>query len=190
MRQHQRFSNPQVNVSNMETDTIMSNFFVGLNSVSDIKKHYREFCKLHHPDLGGDTATMQAINTEYAKALKSVDGSKTFDEHGKEHTYHYNQETEDQIARKLMELLALKMDNTDIWLIGVWVWLKGDTKPHREALKSAGCRWHAKNLAWYYRPEEYRSWHSGKGLGTLAAQYGAQKITDIKEKEARKAIAR
>jgi hypothetical protein len=31
-----------------------------------------------------------------------------------------------------------------------WWWLTGDTYPHREALKSAGCRWSKLRKAWYF----------------------------------------
>lgn len=34
-------------------------------SVEELKQEYRTLAKKHHPDLGGDTATMQEINSEY-----------------------------------------------------------------------------------------------------------------------------
>lgn len=156
-------------------------FFTGLTTVEAIKKHYRDLCKQHHPDLGGDEETMKAVNAQYQDALKGSHGQQSFDEDGKTHTYTYNAEREEEIAQKLRELLALKMEGVDIYLIGCWVWIKGDTKPHRDALKNLACRWHAKNVCWYYRPEGYRTFNSGKGLGELAQKYGAQKIYDVRE---------
>jgi len=44
----------------------MSFFQPGL-SHDELKKAYRELVKKHHPDVGGDTATMQRINEEYDK---------------------------------------------------------------------------------------------------------------------------
>ena len=37
-------------------------FFDQLSTVAQIKTEYRRLCFLHHPDIGGDTATMQQVN--------------------------------------------------------------------------------------------------------------------------------
>ena len=46
----------------------------------------------------------------------------------------------------------------------------------RAALKAAGCMWHAKRSAWYWRPPEWR--HRGRqsrgSLSHLAARYGCR----------------
>ena len=43
----------------------MSRFFASIRTLDALKKAYRELALLHHPDRGGNTATMQAINAEY-----------------------------------------------------------------------------------------------------------------------------
>ena len=40
-------------------------YFNNIRTLEALKKAYRELAMLHHPDRGGDTATMQAINAEY-----------------------------------------------------------------------------------------------------------------------------
>ncbi len=35
---------------------------------------------------------------------------------------------------------------------GCYVWIMGETKPHRDALKAMGCRWSPKKSAWYWSP--------------------------------------
>jgi len=45
----------------------------------------------------------------------------------------------------------------NIEVCGNWVWLSGDTKPHRDAIKAAGFKWASKKLMWYFRPEEWSS---------------------------------
>ncbi len=42
----------------------MKHFRAGL-SIEGLKQEYRKLAKKHHPDLGGDTTTMQEINAEY-----------------------------------------------------------------------------------------------------------------------------
>ena len=40
-------------------------YFTNCTTLETLKKEYRRLCMLHHPDRGGDTATMAAINDEY-----------------------------------------------------------------------------------------------------------------------------
>lgn len=40
-------------------------YFNNCRTLDELKKEYRRLTMLHHPDRGGDTATMQAINVEY-----------------------------------------------------------------------------------------------------------------------------
>lgn len=40
-------------------------FFTNCTTLDELKKEFRRLCMIHHPDRGGDTATMAAINAEY-----------------------------------------------------------------------------------------------------------------------------
>lgn len=40
-------------------------YFANCNTLDELKKEFRRLAMIHHPDHGGDTATMQAINGEY-----------------------------------------------------------------------------------------------------------------------------
>jgi curved DNA-binding protein CbpA len=42
-------------------------FFTSCKTIDEAKKLYRELCKQHHPDVGGDAAIMSQINEEYSK---------------------------------------------------------------------------------------------------------------------------
>lgn len=44
--------------------------------------------------------------------------------------------------------------NLTIEMRGTWVWVTGDTKPQKEALKAAGYKWSPKKVAWYLKPED------------------------------------
>ncbi len=39
-------------------------YFEGCYAEDDIKRRWRDLCKQHHPDLGGDLRTMQAVNAD------------------------------------------------------------------------------------------------------------------------------
>jgi len=151
-------------------------YFNHLHTVEDIKREYRRLAWLHHPDRdGGDTATMQRINAEYEMALKRCDGQTSQGSDGKDHTYHYDQKKERDLIDKINELLSLKLEDINIWLVGTWLWIDGDTKPHREALKAAKCRWHRKRQKWYWHSGKWQGRRSKKGFSHLAAKYGLEK---------------
>ncbi len=44
-------------------------YFTNCKTLDELKKEYRRLAMIHHPDVGGDTATMQAINAEFDAAF-------------------------------------------------------------------------------------------------------------------------
>jgi curved DNA-binding protein CbpA len=46
-------------------------YFEGCTSLDEVKSRYKELALKHHPDRGGDTKTMQAINLEYESIKKN-----------------------------------------------------------------------------------------------------------------------
>ena len=47
-------------------------YFNDCKTIDEIKAFYRLLAKEHHPDRGGSTETMQAINSEYAFACAKI----------------------------------------------------------------------------------------------------------------------
>jgi curved DNA-binding protein CbpA len=123
-------------------------------TLEELKAQYRRLAMQHHPDQGGDLEAMKAVNHEYDllfPRLKDVHQNKDGE------TYTAKQatsETADQFKDLISELM--KMDNIIIEVIGCFVWVTGDTKPHKERLKELRFQWHKKKTAWYLKPEDYR----------------------------------
>ena len=163
-------------------------YFDGLGTVGEVKSEYRNLAKANHPDRGGDTATMQRINAEYRAKLESLHGQVSLGSDGKEHTYYYNAEVEQEVMDKIAELLGLDLPGCEVELVGTWVWVSGDTKPVKELLKQAGCRWHSKRSRWYWRRFTYRRKYSGLSMSQLRSAYGSQRF-DAEERPARAALA-
>lgn len=137
-------------------------YFTNCQTPDEARAEYRTLAKANHPDLGGDTATMQRINDAYHALLSSWNGREfaTGANSTREaYTYRYDQATEQEVMDKLDELLRTIPAEAavDFTIVGSWIWVTGDTKPVKDALKAAGCNWHSKRVCWYWRPDGYRS---------------------------------
>lgn len=44
-----------------------------------------------------------------------------------------------------------------------WVWISGETKPHKDYFKSRGLRWSNNRMQWYWTPAKFR-YKSQKGI--------------------------
>jgi curved DNA-binding protein CbpA len=139
-----------------------------------IKKAYRKACNQYHPDKGGSTHMMQAINTAY-NTLKNFTGTledstgatSSDNQHSTEpqKNHSYPQELNEAINK------IIDLPNIIIEIIGSWLWVTGDTYPHRQKLgkKPGGagftfCKKEGKPH-WFFRPEDYKS--TSRGGNTL-----------------------
>lgn len=83
-----------------------------------------------------------------------------------------DQDQEKDLQELMDKIVQLKqIEGITIDLMGSWLWIGGDTKPNREALKAAGCRWAPKKGLWY--------WHTVKET----THYKRRKTYTIKEIE-------
>ena len=122
-------------------------YFTNCSTLDELKKQYRRLCLINHPDHGGDTATMAAINNINA---------------------------------------LVKIPGLIVELCGCWLWISGDTKPNKEALKAAGCRWSSSKKMWYWRHQEDGAhWsHGKKSMSQLRMKYGSQTFAGTNGSEA------
>lgn len=148
-------------------------FFANCKSLEELKAEYRRLIKIHHPDRGGDTATMQRVNADYSAAFERLKA-----QHNETHdAEHQTTETPAEFIEIIDKLLHL--DGLDIELCGSWLWIGGNTREHKDALKEAGCRWSNNKKLWYWRHEEDgHRWSRGKkSIGEIRAKYGSQHIS-------------
>ena len=143
-------------------------YFNNPQTLEELKKQYRELTKTHHPDNGGDTAIMQAVNGEYSQLSPDIHQTKDGETYTSKQE---NTETAEQFIDLINELM--KMDNISIEIIGCFVWVTGETKPYKEILKGLKFQWHSKKIAWYLKPEDYkRKSRKDYGLDEIRAMYG------------------
>lgn len=64
-------------MSELRTGEKIMKYFFDCQTVEAVKNLYRDLAKKYHPDLGGDTATMQAVNVEYGNAMpRAIEGEE------------------------------------------------------------------------------------------------------------------
>lgn len=157
-------------------------YFVNIKNLDELKREYRRLSKIHHPDCGGDEEIMKAINNEHDElfeVLKVQQNARAdADPTGK------TRRTTETAAefRQVIDLL-LRLDGLTVELCGSWLWISGDTRPHKEDLKKAGCRWSASKKMWYWRhPEEGYTRSRGKSsMSDIRMKYGSQKFQGYSE---------
>ena len=145
-------------------------YFTTCTTLDELKKEYRRLAMANHPDRGGDEATMKAINAEYAsrfEVLKSQHNT-TAD------ACHKTTEAPEEFISIINALL--KVPGLVVELCGSWLWISGDTRPNRETLKAAGCRWSSGKKMWYWRHQEDGAhWsHGKKSMDQIRKTYGSQ----------------
>lgn len=153
-------------------------YFTNIRTLDELKVAYRRLAMQHHPDRGGDTATMKAINAEHDEIFEQLKRQQNAradaDETGR--TRHTT-ETAEEFRDIIVELL--KLDGLDIELCGSWLWIGGNTREHKERLKSLGCRWSNNKKLWYWHhPEEGVKWRKRKTtMAEIRSKYGSETIS-------------
>ena len=146
-------------------------YFANCNTIEELKKEYRRLAVLHHPDAGGDVATMQAINAEYTKCFDRL--KKIHNDTAKEAGNKEMHET----AQEFMEIInqIIFFDGIKIELCGSWIWVSGNTKEYKEQFKALGFYWASKKKMWYWRNQEgaTRS-RGGFTMDEIREKYGSE----------------
>ncbi|MFN0290118.1 J domain-containing protein [Pedobacter helvus] len=144
-------------------------------TVDEVKATYKKLAKEFHPDLGGDTATMQEINKEYAFAsAKAIKGGNLSEEEA-ENEIRFSEEYR-QAIEKIIHLQGITIE-----IVGYWIWVTGNTFAVKAILKEAGFLFASKKLAWYFRTGEYKVNKGGKkSLDEIRSKYGSEVINGSK----------
>ena len=145
-------------------------YFNGCNTIDEVKKLYKRLAMENHPDRGGDTATMQAINTEYAFACAKLAKGAGLSDDEADAEIRLSEEYR-QVIEKIITLPGIVIE-----IVGNWIWVTGNTRPVKDTLKDAGFYFASKKAAWYYRNEAFKTRGKGAPLEEIRAKYGSEKI--------------
>lgn len=153
---------------------------LGLNgsaSFDDIKAAYRRACSQYHPDRNpAGLEMMKLINNAYQSLSDYVQGSV------KDEPQFEAESLSDELNAALNAIIHLGLT---IEICGSWIWVSGDTRPHKEILKSAGYRWAPKKLMWSFCGGERTSSRGKFSMDDIRNRHGS---VHVKEQE-RKSIA-
>lgn len=132
-----------------------------------IKKAYKQACSQYHPDKNpAGLEMMKLVNVAYG-VLKSFDGTASISAA----SACYGEEV-------LSALNQIIFFGLTIEICGAWVWISGDTKPHKDTLKSAGFCWAPKKLCWYFKPSDTKRSRSfgNYSMEKIRCKYGSQQV--------------
>ena len=157
----------------------MINYFKDCKSIEEVKETYRRLALKHHPDAGGDNDTMRIINLQYDEMKdKKFEGINFKTGEKYETTFNPFDGFRDIIDK------LIRVKGIEIEVCGTWIWVSGDTKPHKDTLSNIGLKYSANKTAWYWHGGKYRR-RSKKNysLDEIREMYGSEKVE--KEKEVR-----
>ena len=111
-------------------------------SANEAKAMFRTLSKTLHPDKGGSAEEFRAMMSEYESFLQFKGSS--FEKSKEEASAMWDFIKEDEFFSSL--------DDVTVELTGSWIWVSGNTFPHKDSLSAHGFRWSKTKEKWYKSP--------------------------------------
>ena len=149
----------------------MNKWFLGVKTVEELRKQYRELLKKYHPDNdGGSVETTQEINAEYDHLFAALSKENNSDSQS---PIYDNQAENAAFKAVLNQIIGYNME---IELIGSWIWCF-NCYAYKDRLKELGFKFAPKKKAWTWHYGEYSCYHKGEiPIDDIRAKYGSQNV--------------
>ena len=167
--------------------------FSSATSLDELKLQYKKLAFKNHPDRGGKTEVMQEINSEYEQLLNRIINEASKDQYQDSSEngrgFWSSRSEHSEVEKKVKQAIdaIINLDGLDIEIIGVWVWVSGDTKQHKDKLKEAGFVWNRVQCKWVFIGKK----SNGRGRMTLDQMrdlHGSQKVKKTRMAEDKKLL--
>jgi len=139
-------------------------------TLKQCKNAYQRMMMKYHPDRNPAELEMaKALNAAW-ECLQHLDWTRPVsNEYGDD--IHYAE------ALSAFINAMLNLSGITIEVCGSWVWVSGNTKPHKDNIKAAGGKWAPKKQEWYFRPKEWKSSnHSKWDMSKIRASFGSSVV--------------
>lgn len=159
-----------------------------IKDLNSLRSTYKKFLIKYHPDNNAEdtTADMQEINEEYALMFERL-------KNGFEHSEHYDRATDrqkqnyrwekDKQIREMIIALS-RLEGLIIEICGVWIYVRGNTKQHRQELRALGLTWNRQKECWIIHFDDYYR----HGQQSMSMNYIREKYGSVFVKSAEKAM--
>ena len=150
-------------------------YFTDCKTAEELKKEYKIQAKKLHPDNGGNEGAFKEMQAEFSttwERLKNI--------HMNAEGETYSQETA-ETAGEYMDIIEIliHLDGVETEICGRWIWCSGETRQHKNTLKSLGFRFSRNKTAWYYHTGSYRRRHDRDyTLEDIRDMYGSQRYAN------------
>lgn len=149
----------------------MTKYFSGINNLDELKKAFLKLAKRLHPDNGGNASDFQEMKNEFDKLVKHFE---MFGKYADDNETSENNSFDFGLYADIISKLA-GLDGLIIELVGTWLWVSGETFPHKDVLKSLKFRWSSKKKAWYFHFEPYHKRSKKQySLDDIRTMFGSQ----------------
>jgi hypothetical protein len=141
-----------------------------------LKQAYVKACFRFHPDRNPDgLEQMKKVNLAYSFLKGFPDDQDTTTDTDK--TTMDNQGVDFGHEMNAAIDAVIDLGGLHIEICGSWVWLSGDTRTHKDAIKAAGYFWASKKMMWYWHPADAKTTSRGKfSMDDVRAKYGASEV--------------
>ena len=159
----------------------MLKYFKDCNTKEECKKLYKKLAFIYHPDRGGDTETMKAINAEFDYVIEN-NIFKSSKKDTKKDAKKDTKKDYDFSSSQFKDIISalVRLDGLEIEITGCFIWVTGNTYPQKDIIKSLGFRYSKNKKAWYIAPAEYfaqkRSYKKSYSMNDIRNKYGSTRF--------------
>lgn len=147
--------------------------------IEEVKRQYHKLCLKWHPDRPtGDEEAMKRVNEEW-DYLRKHNFNIHQTKEGGVYTDH-KQDRPDDVTERFAAIIAalMKLEGVGIEIVGSFIWLDGNTRYWKDAIKALGFRWSKGRNRWYMAPNNYKRKGSGLPWDEIRARYGSTWVSE------------